>query len=89
MQIWTNYEQRKLEEVLDIDIGDDLDVEEGCRFLKIGLLCTQDAMKLRPNMSNVVQMLIGEKDVCMDKVAKPVVISDGDLRERPMPSLLR
>jgi hypothetical protein len=80
LQTWTNYEQGKLEEIIDIDIGDDLDVEEACRFLKIGLLCAQDAMKVRPNVSNVIQMLIGEKAVSMDKVAKPVVISHGDLK---------
>ncbi|TVU02110.1 hypothetical protein EJB05_52476 [Eragrostis curvula] len=77
---WTNYEQGKLEEIADIDIGDDLDIEEACRFLRIGLLCTQDAMKLRPNMTNVVQMLIGEKAVSMEKVVKPAVISDSELK---------
>ncbi|GJN09479.1 hypothetical protein PR202_ga27488 [Eleusine coracana subsp. coracana] len=77
---WTNYEQGKLEEIIDIDIGDDLDVEAACRLLKIGLLCTQDAMKLRPSMTNVVQMLIGERAVSMDKVTKPVVISDNELK---------
>jgi hypothetical protein len=79
LQTWTNYEQGKLEEIIDIDIGDDLDVEEACQFLKIGLLCAQDVMKLCPNVSNVIQMLIGEKAVSMDKVAKPVVISHCDL----------
>nr|TKW08470.1 hypothetical protein SEVIR_6G030000v2 [Setaria viridis] len=76
---WTYYEQGKLEEIIDIDIGDDLDVEEACRFLKVGLLCTQDAMKLRPNMTNIVHMLTGEKGVSMDRVKKPAVIGDLDL----------
>jgi hypothetical protein len=80
LQTWTSYEEGKLEEIIDIDIRDDLDVEEACRLLKIGLLCTQDVMKLRPSMTNLVQMLIGERAVSMDKVAKPVVISDGDLK---------
>ncbi|XP_062190937.1 cold-responsive protein kinase 1-like [Phragmites australis] len=77
---WTNYEHGKLEEIIDVDLGDDLDVEEACRFLKVGLLCTQDAMKLRPNMTTVVQMLTGEKGVSMDKVTKPAVISDVELK---------
>ncbi|CAO2187364.1 unnamed protein product [Urochloa humidicola] len=76
---WTYYEQGKLEEIIDIDIGDDLDVEEACRFLKVGLLCTQDAMKLRPNMINIIHMLTREKGVSMDKVTKPAVIGDLDL----------
>ncbi|CAO2176209.1 unnamed protein product [Urochloa humidicola] len=78
-RIWTYYEQGKLEEIIDIDIGDDLDVEEACQFLKVGLLCTQDVMKLRPNMTNVIDMLTREKGVSMDKVTKPVVIGDLDL----------
>ncbi|OEL15371.1 putative LRR receptor-like serine/threonine-protein kinase [Dichanthelium oligosanthes] len=76
---WTHYEQGKLEEIIDVDLGDDLDVEEACRFLKVGLLCTQDAMKLRPNMTNVIHMLTGEKGVSMDRVTKPAVIGDSDL----------
>lgn len=79
LQTWTYYEQGKLEEIIDIDIGDDLNVEEACRFLKVGLLCTQDAMKLRPNMTNIIHMLTGEKGVSMDRVTKPVVIGDSDL----------
>ncbi|KAL6658876.1 hypothetical protein ACP70R_002916 [Stipagrostis hirtigluma subsp. patula] len=77
---WTHYDRGKLEEIIDIDVGNDLDVEEACRFLKVGLLCTQDAMKLRPNMNIVVQMLTGEKGVVTDKLTKPSVISDRDLK---------
>ncbi|RLM61343.1 putative serine/threonine-protein kinase [Panicum miliaceum] len=76
---WTHYEQGKLEEIIDIGLGDDLDVEEACRFLKIGLLCTQDAMKVRPNMTSIIHMLTGEKSVSMDRVTKPAVIGDSDL----------
>ncbi|XP_075488460.1 cold-responsive protein kinase 1-like isoform X2 [Primulina tabacum] len=50
-------------------------LERACRFLKIGLLCMQDATKLRPLMSTVVRMLIGEKKV-RDKITKPGLISD-------------
>ncbi|WVZ94616.1 hypothetical protein U9M48_040486 [Paspalum notatum var. saurae] len=76
---WTYYEQGRLEEIVDAEVGEDLDVEEACRFLKVGLLCTQDAMKLRPNMTNIIRMLTGEKGVSMDRVAKPVVVGDLDL----------
>ncbi|KAG8046732.1 hypothetical protein GUJ93_ZPchr0008g12418 [Zizania palustris] len=71
---WTYYEQGHLENIIDADLEDDLDVEEACRFLKVGLLCAQDAMKLRPSMSNVVRMLIGEKDVSTERITKPSVI---------------
>lgn len=79
--------QGKLKEIIDAEAGEDLNVEEACRFLKVGLLCTQDAMKLRPNMTNVVLMLTGEKEVSMDRVTKPAVIGDpyhnGNNDQRP------
>lgn len=65
-----------MEEIIDFDIGDDLDVEEACRFMKIGLLCTQDAMARRPNMTNVVRMLTGEKRINVDKITRPAMITD-------------
>ena len=81
LQTWTCYEQGQLEKIIDADLEDDLDAEEACRFLKVGLLCTQDAMKLRPNMTNIVRMLTGEKDVSTERITKPAVISDmGDIK---------
>ncbi|KAL6652016.1 hypothetical protein ACP70R_010941 [Stipagrostis hirtigluma subsp. patula] len=73
---WGLYEEGRLEEIVDIDIGDDLDLEEACRFLKIGLLCTQDAMARRPSMSNVVRMLTGDKRVSIEKITRPAMITD-------------
>lgn len=71
MQTWRSYEQGNLKEIIDINIGEDLDVEEACRFLKVGLLCTQDTARRRPNMSNIVKMLTGETGVSEDKVTRP------------------
>ncbi|CAD6342446.1 unnamed protein product [Miscanthus lutarioriparius] len=73
---WRSYEQGNLEEIIDINIGEDLDVEEACRFLKVGLLCTQDMIRRRPNMSNIVKMLTGETAVSVDKVTRAAMISD-------------
>ncbi|KAB2636811.1 serine/threonine-protein kinase [Pyrus ussuriensis x Pyrus communis] len=79
---WKLYEQRELDGLVDTSLGGDFDAEEACRFLKIGLLCTQDTPKLRPSMSNVVKMLKGEK-VVDDRITKPGLISDFmDLRVR-------
>ncbi|XP_068320818.1 cold-responsive protein kinase 1-like isoform X1 [Pyrus communis] len=79
---WKLYEQRELVGLVDTSLDGDFDAEEACRFLKIGLLCTQDTPKLRPSMSNVVKMLKGEK-VVDDKITKPGLISDFmDLRVR-------
>ncbi|CAL5039992.1 unnamed protein product [Urochloa decumbens] len=73
---WRYYDQGNLEKIIDSSLGDDLDVDEACRFLKVGLLCTQDVTKRRPGMSAVVAMLKGEVDVCTDMISKPDVIRD-------------
>ncbi|XP_039001644.1 cold-responsive protein kinase 1-like [Hibiscus syriacus] len=73
---WELYERNELIVLVDDLLNGDFDVEEACRYLKIGLLCTQDAPKLRPSMSSVVKMLTGEKDVNERKITKPGLISD-------------
>ncbi|GMJ09978.1 cold-responsive protein kinase 1 [Hibiscus trionum] len=73
---WELYERRELVALVDDLLNGDFDAEEACRYLKIGLLCTQDAPKLRPSMSSVVKMLTGEKDVNERKITKPGLISD-------------
>lgn len=80
---WRYYGRGNLEKIIDSSLGDDLDVDEACRFLKIGLLCTQDGTKRRPGMSAVVAMLRGEADVDTETMSKPDVIRDfGDLKLR-------
>lgn len=73
---WDLFERRELVVLVDQSLNGDFDAEEACRFLKIGLLCTQDAPKLRPTMSSVVKMLTGEKNVDEKKITKPGLISD-------------
>lgn len=73
---WALYEQGKLERIIDATLSHDLDIEEACRFLKVGLLCTQDEAGLRPSMSTVVNMLMGTKDVDSIKITTPGLISD-------------
>ncbi|KAF0935851.1 hypothetical protein E2562_036370 [Oryza meyeriana var. granulata] len=82
---WVHYEEGDLEKIIDASLGDDLDVAQACRFLKIGLLCTQDVTKHRPTMSVAVRMLTGEVDVDLEKISKPAIISDFmDLKVRSM-----
>ncbi|KAI4323156.1 hypothetical protein L6164_022785 [Bauhinia variegata] len=73
---WNLYEQRELVGLVDTALDGQFDVEQACKILKIGLLCTQDVPKLRPSMSTVVKMLSGEIDVEDDKITKPGMISD-------------
>ncbi|GER52750.1 kinase family protein [Striga asiatica] len=73
---WQLYEKNELVALVDTSLNGDFDAEQACRFLKIGLLCTQDSPKLRPSMSTVVQMLTGEKSISDQKITKPGLISD-------------
>lgn len=75
-QTWELYQKRELVGLVDISLDGHFDAEEACKFLKIGLLCTQDTSKLRPTMSSVVKMLTGENDIDESKITKPSFISD-------------
>lgn len=63
-------------ELVDTSLNEDMNVEEACRYLKIGLLCTQDKPKLRPSMSTVEKMLTGEISVDDEKIDKPGMLSE-------------
>ncbi|KAG6416340.1 hypothetical protein SASPL_123768 [Salvia splendens] len=76
MQTWQLYERKELVLLVDTALNRQFDAEQACKFLKIGLLCTQDSPKLRPSMSTVVRMLTGEQDFDEDAITKPGLISD-------------
>ncbi|KAK4398710.1 Cold-responsive protein kinase [Sesamum angolense] len=59
---WQLYERNELVLLVDASLNGDFDAEQACKFLKIGLVCTQDSPMLRPSMSTVVEMLSGNKD---------------------------
>ncbi|KAL3614861.1 Cold-responsive protein kinase 1 [Castilleja foliolosa] len=73
---WKLYERNELLALVDESLHGEFDPEQACKFLKIGLLCTQDSAKLRPSMSTVVRMLTGDKDVGDIEITKPGLISD-------------
>ncbi|CAA0841154.1 Protein kinase superfamily protein [Striga hermonthica] len=73
---WNLYEKNDLQSMVDQSLNGDFDIEQARAFLKIGLLCTQDAAKLRPTMSAVVQMLGGKKDIDENAITKPSSVSD-------------
>ncbi|KAF7835256.1 cold-responsive protein kinase 1 [Senna tora] len=73
---WDLYERRELVGLVDESLNGEFDAEVASKFLKISLLCTQDAPKLRPSMSSVVKMLTGEIDVDDKNISKPALISD-------------
>ena len=57
--------------LVDARLNGDFNVEEACRYCKIGLLCTQDSPKLRPSMSTVLDMLIGRTEIDDESISKP------------------
>jgi hypothetical protein len=77
------YEQGELTNLVDPSLHNEFDHKEASRFIKVGLLCTQDKPKNRPSMSKVVKMLTGQMDAD-GVITKPCVISDiMDLKIRP------
>ncbi|XP_057952292.1 cold-responsive protein kinase 1-like [Malania oleifera] len=73
---WELYETGKLVTLVDTSLNRDFDVEEACRYLKIGLLCTQMMPKLRPWMSTVVQMLTAEIDLDDKQITEPGLLTE-------------
>lgn len=73
---WTLYEKGMLVELVDESVAGDSNVDEACKYMKIGLLCTQVMPKARPTMSTVVKMLKGEIDVDEGKLSKPGLLTE-------------
>ncbi|GJZ74205.1 cold-responsive protein kinase 1-like protein [Tanacetum coccineum] len=75
-RVWQLSREGNLEISVDTTIGEDVDIDEACRYLKIGLLCTQSIPKSRPSMSDVMKMLNGEMDVTDTDVSDPGLLSE-------------
>ncbi|XP_022717236.1 cold-responsive protein kinase 1-like isoform X2 [Durio zibethinus] len=73
---WNMYEHGQLVELVDTSLNGDYNNEEAQKFLKIALLCTQDLPKLRPSMSEVVKMLMGEESMDDLNISKPGLLSE-------------
>ncbi|XP_011653284.1 cold-responsive protein kinase 1 isoform X1 [Cucumis sativus] len=79
--VWEHHEKGQLLELVDISLRQDFVTEQACRYLKIGLLCTQDMPKLRPSMATVVKMLTGEIDISDQTISRPGMLSEFMLRK--------
>ncbi|KAF2286107.1 hypothetical protein GH714_010403 [Hevea brasiliensis] len=75
-EAWEMHVKGELVSLVDTSLNGDFDTEEACRYMKIGLLCTQDKPKLRPTMSTVVRMLKGEIDLKDDNISSPGLLSE-------------
>ncbi|XP_060213597.1 cysteine-rich receptor-like protein kinase 42 [Lycium barbarum] len=55
--VWKLYTTNQVTKALDPCLKGDFPLQEALKILKVGLLCTQASVTLRPSMSDVVQML--------------------------------
>ncbi|XP_057438332.1 putative serine/threonine-protein kinase isoform X2 [Lotus japonicus] len=77
-QAWEAYEGNDLLSMVDPVLNMNIPVEEAKRFLVVGLRCVQETAKLRPRMSEVVEMLTNSIDMEEDghNISKPGFVSN-------------
>lgn len=63
VKAWNLYKMGRSCETVDPSLEGNFQEQEACRLLQIGLLCAQASAELRPTMSSVVKMIIGEQEV--------------------------
>ncbi|KAM1187305.1 hypothetical protein ACFX2J_023251 [Malus domestica] len=56
-RVWKLYRSNDLAKVVDPCLGEDFPAGDASNVLRIGLLCTQASVALRPSMAEVVEML--------------------------------
>lgn len=75
-QAWLVYEDNNLVRLIDPSLDVNYPEAEAVKFLKVGLLCVQENVRLRPIMSTVVKMLTGDVDIGDVRVSQPGLIAD-------------
>ncbi|KAI4300268.1 hypothetical protein L6164_033665 [Bauhinia variegata] len=73
---WAAYEADNLLRMVDPVLNMNFDSEEAIRFLKVGLSCVQETAKLRPTMSQIVELLSNRMNVEDVSISKPGLVSD-------------
>lgn len=63
MQAYQLQRTGKLKELIDENLGTEVNDKEAEVVVKVGLLCTNASASLRPTMSEVVSMLEGQTEV--------------------------
>ncbi|KAJ4704886.1 Serine/threonine protein kinase [Melia azedarach] len=73
---WEAYESNDLLRLVDPTLEGNYSEEEADRFLKVGLLCVQENVRLRPSMSTAIKMLNNEMDIRDSQISQPGLVSD-------------
>nr|AMM42959.1 LRR-RLK [Vernicia montana] len=73
---WEAYKNNKLVHVVDPTLNMNFPKEEAVRFLMVSLLCVQENVKLRPQMSTAVKIMNNETDVRDVNISQPGLVSN-------------
>ncbi|GLT27155.1 hypothetical protein SLA2020_021790 [Shorea laevis] len=76
---WTLYESNQCLGLLDPTLVE-FDENEALRMIRVGLLCTQASPMMRPPMSRVIAMLVGDIEVS-PVASKPSYLTDLDFKD--------
>lgn len=75
-KVWIAYQSNDLLKLVDPMLNKNFPDEEAIKFLKVGLLCVQETVKLRPRMSEVVEKLTNNVDMKDVHISKPGFVAD-------------
>ncbi|GLT51793.1 hypothetical protein SLA2020_251770 [Shorea laevis] len=76
---WTLYESNQCLGLVDPTLVE-FDENEALRMIRVGLLCTQATPMMRPPMSRVIAMLVGDIEVS-PVASKPSYLTDWDFKD--------
>ncbi|XP_010046672.2 putative serine/threonine-protein kinase [Eucalyptus grandis] len=76
-KVWEAHKEDELQKIVDPVLSvNDYPAQEAVRFIKVGLLCVQEAAKTRPRMSMAVKMLTGKVNIDGVEITEPGHIAD-------------
>ncbi|XP_020213206.1 putative serine/threonine-protein kinase [Cajanus cajan] len=75
-RVWAAYEANDLLRMVDPVLNANFPVEEAKRFIMVGLRCVQQTARLRPRMSEVVDMLSNNIDTRDFIISQPGFVND-------------
>lgn len=76
VQAWEIYRSNSFLQLVDPTVGMNYPEEEAVRFIKVGLLCVQEAARCRPEMSTALKMLMNDIDIEGVQISQPGLVAD-------------
>ncbi|KAF7818605.1 putative serine/threonine-protein kinase [Senna tora] len=75
-KVWAAYRSENLIRMVDPVLKTAFEEEEAIRFLRVGLLCVQETARLRPRMTEAVEMLSNKIEMGGIEISKPGFVAD-------------